>query len=318
WLKRLESPPKSYSKDPWLSYSEEVEDLGGRFNAETSASGIELPCEWKEWWKWSGSGKRVDLGMVWACYYLRAKAENSVYPAIRLSWNGTQGVDPTFQGYIASVPIWDTNLPWMDGFGSSLSWNAKKSLEVVGYPAVSSKSSSIELSSQTTIEIIPQFEAFYGRNADAWEEYIEHTMVEGLAATGGLYTSFDLIFTLIFGRSLIGLLFGGRPISPFGAIAFAGRRSLQRKLLRRYPGLEADDASERGRAVSDFLCDFVVDMGPVQPTRSGRGEATNAAPELQSQLTGPDDADGTTEPSSPASSEEEIKKDSTTDPSNLA
>ncbi|KAG8896137.1 hypothetical protein FRC01_011989, partial [Tulasnella sp. 417] len=251
-------------------------------------------CETFNWWKWGGSGKRVDLGVVWTCYYLRAKAENSVYPAIRLSWNGTQGVDPTFKGYITSVPIWDTNLPWMDGFGSSLSWNVRKSLEVVGYPAVSSKSSSIELSSQTTIEIIPQFEAFYGRNADAWEEYIEHTMVEGLAATGG------------------------KPISPFGAIAFAGRRSLQRKLLRRYPGLEADDASERGRAVSDFLCDFVVDMSPVQPTRSGRGEATNTAPELQSQLTGPDDADGTTEPSSPASSEEEIKKNLTTDPSNLA
>ncbi|KAG8911412.1 hypothetical protein FRC01_005723 [Tulasnella sp. 417] len=164
----------------------------------------------------------------------------------------------------------------------------QKSLEVVGYPAVSATSSTTELSSQTTIEIKPGFDAFYGGNSDAWEEYIEHTMVEGLAATGMFIST---------------------------AVAVV---SLRKKLLKRYPGLEADDASERGRAVGDFLCDFVVDMGPIQPARDRPGEVANTTPKLQSQLTEPDDAGATTEPSSPASSEEETKKNSATDPSNLA
>ncbi|KAG8928519.1 hypothetical protein FRC01_005806 [Tulasnella sp. 417] len=193
----------------------------------------------------------------------------------------------------------------MDVFGSSLSWDvpvgSNDTALSSGVSRVSTTSSSPGLSSQTTIEIKPEFDALYGSNTDAWEEYIEYTMIEGLASTGGLYTFLDLIFTIIFGRSVINLLFGGRPISPFGSIALASKRSLREKLLMQYPGLGASDASERAIAVCDFLSDFVVDFGPVQLAGSDRAEPINAAPEPQpqEQPTQRNDADGTAGPGNP-------------------
>ncbi|KIO24680.1 hypothetical protein M407DRAFT_25924 [Tulasnella calospora MUT 4182] len=350
WFKKLTFetiPTEPYSKNPFEAYSNKVGNLTVRFHVEALTDDKEFSCSQGSWWKWDRTGKEVDLGMQWSCYYLRPSVGNSsqgshiAYPVVRLSWTGTQDVDHTLTGYVTSVPIWNTSLPSMKSFGQSLLWNVpvganmslgvgksviyarpgtfleavgfkQKSLEVVGYPPVSGTVPSIEPSSQTTIEMIPEFDAFYGHNADAWEEYIEQTMIEGLAATGGLYTSFDIVFTLIFGRSLVSILFGGRPISPFGAIAIAGHKSLRKKLLRRYPGLAADDSPERGRAVCDFLCDFVVDMGPVQPVRSGQGDVTDTALEFQphTQLAQRDDVYGTAKPNNPALLEEESKENS--------
>ncbi|KIO34385.1 hypothetical protein M407DRAFT_16913 [Tulasnella calospora MUT 4182] len=180
------------------------------------------------------------------------------------------------------------------------------STEIVGSNWISL---GMELPSQTIIEISPSLDGFYNNNADALEEYLEYTMLEGLAATGGLYTALDLVFALVFGRSIINILFGGKPLSPFGVLGPVSGKILRERLIRQYPGLETDDAPERPKAVCDFLCDFLLDIRPAQPTRHTQDAAFHNS--TNHKLRDIQDEKRITEPSSERRSRDEPRETST-------
>ncbi|KIO34384.1 hypothetical protein M407DRAFT_16912 [Tulasnella calospora MUT 4182] len=295
-----------------------------------------IPCEqYKTWHRYLHTWD-MDIGISWTCWGLRQGLAYSMLdssalsPIIRLNWTGSSVSGPILRGYVTDLPIWEENRLWMESFGS---WNVSvganvrlnlgrraiytrpgsflemKSMEIIEYPVASATFSSMELSSQTIIEISPSFGGFYDNNADAWEEYLEHTVLEGLAATGGLYTAFDLVYALVFGRSIIGILFGGKPLSPFGVLGSASGKILRKRLLLQYPGLETDDAPERSKAVCDFLCDFLLDIGPAQPTRNTQDAVSHYPSNIQ--LQGIQGGNRIAEPGSERRSREEPRENST-------
>ncbi|KAG8946364.1 hypothetical protein FRC04_011910 [Tulasnella sp. 424] len=94
------------------------------------------------------------------------------------------------------------------------------------------------------------------------EQYREYDILSGLGSTGGLYTILDLVFGILFGRPLMAIMVGSKYISPFGlAVALFGGPALRRKVKRRYPDLDSTDSVQRAFATSDFLHDFVLDLG---------------------------------------------------------
>lgn len=98
------------------------------------------------------------------------------------------------------------------------------------------------------------------------EQYREYDILSGLGATGGLYTILDLVFGILFGRPLMAIMVGSKYISPFGlAVAMFGGPALRRKMKRRYPDLNSTDSVQRSFATSDFLHDFVLDLGAAIP-----------------------------------------------------
>ncbi|KAG9017070.1 hypothetical protein FRB90_001895 [Tulasnella sp. 427] len=94
------------------------------------------------------------------------------------------------------------------------------------------------------------------------EQYRQSDILSGLGSTGGLYTILDLVFGILFGRPLMAIIIGSKYISPFGlAVAIFGGPALRRKVKRRYPHLDSTDSVQRSFATSDFLHDFVLDLG---------------------------------------------------------
>ncbi|KAG8955065.1 hypothetical protein FRC04_009522 [Tulasnella sp. 424] len=117
----------------------------------------------------------------------------------------------------------------------------------------------------TTLIFYPGFGAY---NDELYEEYLDYTVVSGLSATGGLYTAFDVIYILIFGRSLLAALFGGKPIAPFGALAsILQRESFRKGLLNQYPGIVGDDPKKQAEATCKFLHDFILELKILDPPK---------------------------------------------------
>ncbi|KAG8989837.1 hypothetical protein FRB90_002053, partial [Tulasnella sp. 427] len=105
---------------------------------------------------------------------------------------------------------------------------------------------------------------FAAYNDEIYEEYLEKTVLTGIATTGGLYTAFNIVYTLLFGRSLLSAFTGGRPIGPFGKItSILQTNSFRRGLQSHYPGIDGTDQSKKAVATTNFLHDFVLDLRPL-------------------------------------------------------
>ncbi|KIO17214.1 hypothetical protein M407DRAFT_85213, partial [Tulasnella calospora MUT 4182] len=129
----------------------------------------------------------------------------------------------------------------------------------------------------TSLSFYPGFSAY---NDELYEEYLDHTVISGLSTTGGLYTAFDVVFILLFGRSLLTALFGGKHITPFGTIASLIKRDkFRQKLRNKYPGIDGKDPNQKAYATCEFLHDFVLDLKPLEiPStyeRQGSSEDSN-------------------------------------------
>ncbi|KAG9021182.1 hypothetical protein FS837_007505 [Tulasnella sp. UAMH 9824] len=97
-----------------------------------------------------------------------------------------------------------------------------------------------------------------------------------MSATGGLYATFDVVFILLFGRSLLAALFGSKHLTPFGVIASIIRtEAFNKNLKKEYPGIDGEDPNKRAEATCNFLHDFVLDLKPVRkvqvPALEGKG-----------------------------------------------
>ncbi|KII87826.1 hypothetical protein PLICRDRAFT_54872 [Plicaturopsis crispa FD-325 SS-3] len=89
------------------------------------------------------------------------------------------------------------------------------------------------------------------------EDYREKTVLIGLASVGGVFTVADGIFAMIFGSTLITLLFGTKPLSPFGITGMLARSRIHAAVHERYPLLKKE-VNEGGMA--SFLKDTAVEL----------------------------------------------------------
>ncbi|KAG8923603.1 hypothetical protein FRC01_012562 [Tulasnella sp. 417] len=122
----------------------------------------------------------------------------------------------------------------------------------------------------TVLTFYPGFSAY---NDELYEEYLNFTIISGLSTTGGLYSAFDVVFILIFGRSLLTALFGGKQVTPFGAIASLLRRDKFRQdLLKKYPGIDDETSLQRADSTCKFLHDFILDLKPLEIPRPKESE----------------------------------------------
>ncbi|KAG9037035.1 hypothetical protein FS837_001509 [Tulasnella sp. UAMH 9824] len=129
----------------------------------------------------------------------------------------------------------------------------------------------------TTLTFYPGFGAF---NDELYEEYLKNTVLSGLAATGGLYTTFDFLFVLLFGRSLLAALFRSKHITPFGAVASMLRRDkFCKTLLDKYPGIEDEDPSKRAQATCNLLHDLLLDLTPLEIKPTSKKNNSDDGPE---------------------------------------
>ncbi|KAG9021979.1 hypothetical protein FS837_006816 [Tulasnella sp. UAMH 9824] len=146
----------------------------------------------------------------------------------------------------------------------------------------------------TSLNFYPMFS---GYNDELYEQYLDQTVLTGLSKTGGLYSSFEVVFVLFFGRSLLAALFGKQlahrtentaltlrdlkgknNTNPFGRIAntIQGDK-FRRRLQEAYPGIDGEDPKQRVEATCAFLHDFILDLKPlnIKPTYVTRRPTRN-------------------------------------------
>ncbi|KAG9033218.1 hypothetical protein FS837_002530 [Tulasnella sp. UAMH 9824] len=244
-----------------------------------------------------------DCGSIWdpLDYQTSATAPNT-RPYVTVTWNSAAyPAKPLLNAGLSSVPTtrdesdyssvitWGTASPREWKHGVTFNFTAGQTLGVdvgrrriyanratfldligisqspdvfVTYPILSINSTASSSSQLTTMSFYPGFGAY---DDEIFEEYLEHTVLSGLSATGGLYSAFEVIFILIFGRSLLAALFGGKHVTPFGAIAsMLKRESFRERLLIEYPGIDGNDPAQRAHATCKFLHDFVLDLKPLE------------------------------------------------------
>ncbi|KAG8923604.1 hypothetical protein FRC01_012563 [Tulasnella sp. 417] len=133
----------------------------------------------------------------------------------------------------------------------------------VTYPILSvTKNSTVTDTQITTLNFYAGFSAY---DDELYEEYLDHTVLTGLTKTGGLYSSFEVVFVLFFGRSLLAALFGKNNMNPFGKIATTIQGDRFRKRLQEaYPGIDGEDPRQRAEATCNFMHDFLLDLKPLE------------------------------------------------------
>ncbi|KZP25054.1 hypothetical protein FIBSPDRAFT_1041830 [Athelia psychrophila] len=88
---------------------------------------------------------------------------------------------------------------------------------------------------------------------------------QALSAIGGAYAFIDGVFALIFGRTMLAILFGSKSISPFGLLGIITRARLRHLINEQYPRLQED--IERG-GMAAYISEVAVDPGLVLTSNS--------------------------------------------------
>ncbi|KZP15342.1 hypothetical protein FIBSPDRAFT_1048265 [Athelia psychrophila] len=81
---------------------------------------------------------------------------------------------------------------------------------------------------------------------------------QALSGIGGVYAFIDGVFALIFGRTMLAILFGSKSISPFGLLGIVTRDRFRRLINEQYPRLQED--IERG-GMAAYVSEVAVDPG---------------------------------------------------------
>ncbi|KAG9023635.1 hypothetical protein FS837_005679 [Tulasnella sp. UAMH 9824] len=193
---------------------------------------------------------------------------NEVEPGV--TFNLTRGQDLDIEvGRRRDYNVRGTFLDLIGGFSQPPS-------VYVTYPVLSVSNSNFTTDEQTTtLSFYPTFSAY---NDELYEQYLDQTVLTGLSKTGGLYSSFEVVFVLFFGRSLLAALFGKNNTNPFGRIAntIQGDK-FRRRLQEAYPGIDGEDPKQRVEATCAFLHDFILDLKPlnIKPTYVTRRKTRN-------------------------------------------
>ena len=113
------------------------------------------------------------------------------------------------------------------------------------------------------------------------EDYRQRTVLAGLSNLGGVFTVIDGVFAMIFGATLITIIFGefsyeksttlvitlcipgSKPISPFGILGLAVRQKLKGAIQERYPLLKEEI---RQGGMASFIKDVAVESNMLGDT----------------------------------------------------
>ncbi|KZP15334.1 hypothetical protein FIBSPDRAFT_958988 [Athelia psychrophila] len=96
---------------------------------------------------------------------------------------------------------------------------------------------------------------------------------QALSAFGGLYTSIDVVFALIFGRTVLAILFSTRAISPFGLLGLITRHRFRRLINEQYPRLQEDIEHD---GMTTYISEVAIDPGLVPNSTSAKLRARAA------------------------------------------
>ncbi|KAF9522466.1 hypothetical protein CPB83DRAFT_911328 [Crepidotus variabilis] len=98
------------------------------------------------------------------------------------------------------------------------------------------------------------------------EDYVDQSMLSGLAAVGGLWAFFAGIFAAIFGTSMMRILFGLKPLSVFGLIHWFQKLQLKEACTMNYPRMEHDlKAPHPDRGLISLIYDQLLDVDFLHP-----------------------------------------------------
>ncbi|KAJ7074711.1 hypothetical protein C8F01DRAFT_33819 [Mycena amicta] len=130
--------------------------------------------------------------------------------------------------------------------------------------------------STTTVNMtIVQRESFVTKFV---QEFTDATALDGLSSMGGLWTTIDAIFTILFGASVLYFAFGKRPLSPLGIVHTFQNRTLTRNWHEDFPAIrtEGGEPGSDNAGVVAFLRDRWLDIAEEDdrdaPGRNKEGE----------------------------------------------
>ncbi|KAF7341147.1 Short-chain dehydrogenase/reductase family protein [Mycena venus] len=138
-------------------------------------------------------------------------------------------------------------------------------------PQISGTSSNTE-SPSTTITMTIVQRAFITKFI---EDHTNDSALDGLSTLGGLWTTLDALFMLVFGASVLYFAYGKRPLSALGIVHVFQSRTLKRNLHEDFPVLltEGGQPGSQSAGLVAFLRDRLLD------TDEADGEAQHIAHE---------------------------------------
>ncbi|KAG8990496.1 hypothetical protein FRB90_001739 [Tulasnella sp. 427] len=149
-----------------------------------------------------------DASAVFASVWFGNSPGNAHEWAPGLTFNFTSGPGLAYKVDVGRRKLYASKVTFLDLIGVPQDPDA-----VVAYPILSVEPNAATTNNQsvTTLEFHAGFGAY---NDEIYEEYIEHTVLFGLATSGGLYMALNVLYVLLFGRSLLVTLFGERNLGP--------------------------------------------------------------------------------------------------------
>ncbi|KAF8170386.1 hypothetical protein BJ912DRAFT_997456 [Pholiota molesta] len=98
----------------------------------------------------------------------------------------------------------------------------------------------------------------------------DKSFFNGLSQTGGLWTFLSGVFAVVFGGSLMRILFGTKPVSVFGLAHGWERNAIRKAYREEYPAIaEEINAPRDQRGILYLLQEHVIDLGLTEETRQG-------------------------------------------------
>ncbi|KAF7986327.1 hypothetical protein HWV62_35304 [Athelia sp. TMB] len=93
-----------------------------------------------------------------------------------------------------------------------------------------------------------------------------------LANIGGIFAFVDGIFSLIFGRTVMAILFGSRAISPFGILGIVTRNRFKRLIHEQYPAMQEDIENSGRLGMAAYISEVAIDAALIDesPASSSR------------------------------------------------
>ncbi|KAH8823676.1 hypothetical protein DL96DRAFT_1615203, partial [Flagelloscypha sp. PMI_526] len=86
----------------------------------------------------------------------------------------------------------------------------------------------------------------------------EHSILDGLAQLGGMWTIVEGFFVAVFGGSLLYFMFGSKPLARFGLVHLLCRRRVMQVLKEEFPRYESEGAGNGERGLVAFMREHFV------------------------------------------------------------
>ncbi|KJA20356.1 hypothetical protein HYPSUDRAFT_1092600 [Hypholoma sublateritium FD-334 SS-4] len=92
------------------------------------------------------------------------------------------------------------------------------------------------------------------------QDYREHSVIDGLASVGGLWTAFGGIFAILFGASMLHTFYGSKPLSIFGIAHKFQAETMKKQCLEKYPQILKENRSPEHRGLLSLLRDHLINL----------------------------------------------------------